>query len=64
MMKITPIGIWGGCEAGALAKQADVKSLILTHLPLHGIIEEILDATRIVFNGPTELAVVGKTYEI
>ncbi|MFJ7934142.1 MBL fold metallo-hydrolase [Sporosarcina sp. NPDC096371] len=57
-------GHMGGSEAGTLAKQAGVKSLILTHLPLHGNIEEILDAARIVFNGPTELAVVGKTYEL
>ncbi len=57
-------GHMGGSEAGKLAKLAGAKSLVLTHLPLHGNIEEILDAACTVFNGPAELAVVGKSYEV
>ena len=37
-------GHMGGSEAGKLAQLANVKQLVLTHLPLHGNIEEILEA--------------------
>lgn len=56
-------GHMGGSEAGRLAKLAGVKQLVLTHLPLHGNIEDILDAAVVVYDGPTELAEVGKVYE-
>lgn len=57
-------GHMGGSEAGRMAKLAGVKQLVLTHLPLHGNIEEILDAAVVVYDGPTELAEVGKVYEV
>lgn len=57
-------GHLAGSEAGKLAKLAGAKQLALTHLPLHGNINEILDAAVAVYDGPAELAEVGKTYEI
>lgn len=56
-------GHMGGSEAGKLAKQSEAKQLVLTHLPLHGNIEEILDAASSVYDGPVELAEIGKVYE-
>jgi ribonuclease BN (tRNA processing enzyme) len=56
-------GHMAGSEAGRLAKLAGAKQLVLTHLPLHGNINEILHATVAVYDGPTELAEVGKVYE-
>ena len=55
-------GHMGGSEAGKLAKLANVKQLLLTHLPLHGNIEEILAAAVQEYDAPTEIAVVGKVY--
>ena len=55
-------GHMGGSEAGKLAKLAKVKQLVLTHLPLHGNIEEILEAAARQYSGSTEIAVVGKEY--
>ena len=57
-------GHMGGSEAGKLAKLANVKQLVLTHLPLHGSVEEILEAAAQQYDGPTEIAVVGKEYLI
>jgi len=57
-------GHMAGSEAGRLAKLAGAKQLVLTHLPLHGNIEEILEAAAGVFGGPTELAEVGNIYEV
>lgn len=57
-------GHMGGSEAGKLAKMAGVKQLILTHLPLHGDIENILKAARQEFDRPTEIAEAGRTYNL
>lgn len=57
-------GHMAGSEAGKLAKLAGAKKLVLTHLPLHGDLTEILDAAKNVFAGASELAVVGKAYEV
>ncbi|WP_438315282.1 MBL fold metallo-hydrolase [Sporosarcina sp. FA9] len=57
-------GHMGGSEAGKLAAQANVKQLMLTHLPLHGNVEEILEAAVQEYKGPTELAKVGKVYTV
>lgn len=57
-------GHMGGSEAGKLARLAGVNQLVLTHLPLHGNLNEILVAAARTFNGPVELAVVGKSYTI
>ena len=57
-------GHMGGSEAGRLAQLAEARQLVLTHLPLHGNIEEILDAAVQNYNGPLEIAKVGKVYEI
>jgi ribonuclease BN (tRNA processing enzyme) len=55
-------GHMGGSQAGKLAQLANVKNLVLTHLPLHGNIEEILEAAVSNFDGAAEIAEVGKTY--
>ena len=57
-------GHMGGSEAGKLASLSGAKQLVLTHLPLHGNMEEILEAASQNYDGPTEIAEVGKTYEI
>lgn len=57
-------GHLGGSEAGKLARLANVKQLVLTHLPLHGNIEEILEAAVTKFDGATEIAEVGKVYMV
>lgn len=55
-------GHMGGSEAGKLAQLANVKQLVLTHLPLHGKVEDILEAATQQYSGYTEIAVVGKEY--
>ena len=57
-------GHMGGSEAGKLAQLADVKQLVLTHLPLHGNIKDILEAAVSNFDGAAEIAVVGKIYKV
>lgn len=57
-------GHMGGSEAGKLAKMAGVKKFILTHLPLHGDIEDILNAALQEYDRPAEIAIVGKVYEV
>ncbi len=57
-------GHMGGSEAGKLAKLAGVKRLLLTHLPLHGEVDEILQAAVRQYKGATEIAQVGKVYKI
>jgi len=57
-------GHMGGSEAGKMAKLAKTNQLLLTHLPLHGNIEEILEAAVQQFDGPVEIAEVGKEYII
>ena len=56
-------GHMGGSEAGRLAKLAEAKQLVLTHLPLHGNIEEILEAA-VANMMDHEIAEVGKVYEV
>ncbi|CAM3272219.1 MBL fold metallo-hydrolase [Filibacter tadaridae] len=57
-------GHMAGSEAGKLAKLSESKQLVLTHLPLHGNIKKILNAAVAEFDGPTELAEVGKVYDV
>lgn len=57
-------GHMGGSEAGKLAKLANVKQLVLTHLPLHGNVVEILEAAVQQYDGPAEIAETGKAYLI
>lgn len=57
-------GHMGGSEAGTLARLANVNQLLLTHLPPHGDVAPILQAAKTKFTGKTEIAVVGKVYEI
>lgn len=57
-------GHMGGSEAGQLANLANAKQLLLTHLPLHGDVTNVLTAAKKKFNGKTEIAVVGKNYDV
>ena len=57
-------GHMAGSEAGKLARLSGSKQLLLTHLPLHGDIEDILKAAALEYDGPAELAEVGKSYEV
>lgn len=57
-------GHLAGSEAGKLARLSGSKQLLLTHLPLHGDVDDILKAAISEFKGPAELAEVGKSYEV
>lgn len=57
-------GHMAGSEAGKLARLSGSKQLLLTHLPLHGDIEDILKAAVLEYDGPAKLAKVGKSYEL
>lgn len=57
-------GHMAGSEAGKLAKLSGSKQLLLTHLPLHGDIEDILNAAALEYGGPAEIAEVGKSYVV
>ena len=57
-------GHMAGSEAGKLANRSGTKQLVLTHLPLHGNVEDILQAACQNYAGPAEIAEVGKAYEI
>ncbi|PID01658.1 MULTISPECIES: MBL fold metallo-hydrolase [unclassified Sporosarcina] len=57
-------GHMAGSQAGTLAQQAEVGQLVLTHLPHHGDINEILNEARKTFSGLVEIAEVGKRYTV
>ncbi|AQQ51920.1 MBL fold metallo-hydrolase [Planococcus lenghuensis] len=57
-------GHMSGRQAGELAGKAKAGSLLLTHLPQYGDLSRIEADARKAFNGPAELAVVGKTYRV
>src|SRR5690606_14853082 len=57
-------GHMAGSDAGKLANRSGTKQLVLTHLPLHGNVEDILQAACQNYAGPAEIAEVGKAYEI
>ncbi|ARK25078.1 hypothetical protein SporoP37_10735 [Sporosarcina sp. P37] len=57
-------GHLAGSEAGTLAQQASVTQLVLTHLPHHGDVSDILYEAKKKFSGPAEIAEVGKKYEL
>lgn len=53
-----------GREAGETAARAGVHRLVLTHLPPWNDNEQTLAEAAPVYDGPTELAYAGATYEI
>ncbi|MDE5416267.1 MBL fold metallo-hydrolase [Alkalihalobacillus sp. MEB203] len=57
-------GHMSGRQAGELAQKAGVDQLILTHLPHHGNLEDILSEAKQAFLGNVEIAQVGKAYEV
>lgn len=57
-------GHLAGSQAGELAQQAEVKQLVLTHLPHHGDVQDILNEAEKTFVGAVELAVAGKVYTL
>lgn len=57
-------GHMSGRQAGELAKKAGAGSLLLTHLPQYGDLSRIEADAHQAFGGRTELAEVGKTYQV
>ncbi|OQO79903.1 hypothetical protein BH745_04840 [Enterococcus gallinarum] len=52
-------------ESGEIAAAAKVKTLVLTHLPQHGDLEQLKEEAAAAANGiPVELAAVQKIFEI
>jgi ribonuclease BN (tRNA processing enzyme) len=51
-------------DAGTLAKQANVKELVLTHLPHYGDIKKLVEEAKTMFDGPITLASEGLKFEI
>ena len=57
-------GHLAGSQAGTLAQQADISQLVLTHLPHHGDVNDILNEAKKTFSGLVEIAEVGKQYKL
>jgi ribonuclease BN (tRNA processing enzyme) len=53
-----------GTEAGRMAAEAGSRRLVLTHVPPWHDPQVMLDEAATTYDGPLELAVPGKTYEI
>ena len=53
-----------GAEAGTMASQAAARRLVITHVPPWHDPEVMLAESKATYDGPSELAVPGKTYEI
>jgi ribonuclease BN (tRNA processing enzyme) len=51
-------------EAGRIAQEAKAKSLVLSHLPHFGNHADLVTQAAGVFDGPVELAVTGKNWEL
>ncbi len=57
-------GHLAGSQAGTLAQQANINQLLLTHLPHHGDVNDILNEAKKTFSGLIEIAEVGKQYKL
>jgi len=57
-------GHLSGREAGKLAHAANVKQLLLTHLPHFGNVKDLEGEAQSEFDGPVSLAVVHREYEV
>ena len=53
-----------GADGGAVAARAGVKRLVLTHIPPWHDRADALAEAATTFDGPTDLAVCGATYEV
>jgi ribonuclease BN (tRNA processing enzyme) len=51
-------------DAGTLAEQANVKKLILTHLPHYGELNQLIDQAKTKYNGPVNLASEGLIFQL
>ena len=51
-------------DSGKLAKKANVKQLILTHLPHYGELEQLKEEAASIFNGPIILAQSGLSFNL
>lgn len=51
-------------EAGKLAREANVKHLILTHLPQYGDLQQLLKEASEEYSGPIHLAKMGDVWNI
>lgn len=57
-------GHMNSLDAGKMAKQGEVKQLMLTHLPHYGNINTLVQEAATIYNGPIQLADFGKTITI
>ncbi len=57
-------GHMSGRQAGALAEQAAVKQLMLTHLPHFGDVNNLIEEAKQTYTNLTTIATVGKSYFI
>ena len=57
-------GHLSGREAGILARKANVKQLLLTHLPHFGDVEDLVKEAQSEFDGSVSLAKVHQEYEV
>ncbi len=60
----TNAGHMTSLDSGKLASEANVKKLILTHLPHYGRVEQLQEEAETIFNGPIILAKSGLTVTI
>jgi len=51
-------------HAGKLAKEANVKQLVLTHLPHYGKLEQLQEEAAEIYSGPIQLAHFGLSFTI
>lgn len=51
-------------DVGKLAKNANVKKLVLTHLPHFGDVENLITEAEKFYQGPISLAKYGESYEL
>ncbi len=57
-------GHMNACDVAELARRAQPKTLVLSHLPLYGDVEELLAAVRADWDGDVRLAGDLATYEV
>ncbi|MBE3563207.1 MAG: MBL fold metallo-hydrolase [Hydrogenibacillus schlegelii] len=60
----TPAGHMNAEEAGRLAAEAEVRRLVLTHLPHYGMHHALVEGAAAVFSGPVHLAHTGARYGV
>jgi ribonuclease BN (tRNA processing enzyme) len=57
-------GHMNSIDVGKLAKEAEVKRLLLTHLPHFGDQQQLLQEARTVYKGPIHIIQIGESYTL